>query len=109
MAHGASAVAGDPVVPERFASALQEAGYDFFTGVPCSLVSGLIAVLENSAEVEYYPETREDAAVGLAAGAMMAGRRPVVVMQNSGLGVCVNALTSMALMYRTPFLMLITW
>lgn len=102
-------MAGEPVAPERFAAALQAAGYDFFTGVPCSLVSGLIAVLEGSPEVQYYPETREDAAVGLACGAWMAGKRPVVVMQNSGLGVCINALTSMTMMYRTPCLLLITW
>jgi phosphonopyruvate decarboxylase len=97
------------VPPERFAAALREGGYDFFTGVPCSLVSGLIAVLEADPEIPYYPETREDAAVGLACGAMMAGKKAAVVMQNSGLGVCVNALTSMSLMYKTPCLLLITW
>lgn len=108
MAHP-SAVSGDPVPPEQFAAALREQGYDFFTGVPCSLVSGLIAVLEQEHEIPYYAETREDAAVGLACGAMMAGKKPVVVMQNSGLGVCINALTSMSLMYKTPCLLLITW
>jgi sulfopyruvate decarboxylase subunit alpha len=109
MAHGASAVEGEPVAPERFVAALRERGFDFFTGVPCSLVSGLIRELERSPDVPYYAETREDAAVGLACGAMMAGKQPVVVMQNSGLGVCINALTSMSLMYRTPCLLLITW
>lgn len=84
-------------------------GYDFFTGVPCSLVSGLIATLEGRGDLPYYPETREDAAVGLACGAMMAGKQPVVIMQNSGLGVCINALTSLVLMYKTPCLLLITW
>lgn len=90
-------------------AALRRLGYDFFTGVPCSLVSGLIAALEAGPETPYYAETREDAAVGLACGAMMARKRPVVIMQNSGLGVCINALTSMTLMYRTPCLLLITW
>jgi sulfopyruvate decarboxylase subunit alpha len=108
MAH-ASAVAGEPVAPERLAAALRELGYDFFTGVPCSLISGLIAELERSPDTPYYAETREDAAVGLACGAMMAGKQPVVLMQNSGLGVCINALASLTLMYKTPCLLLITW
>jgi phosphonopyruvate decarboxylase len=108
MAH-APAVAGEAVSPRTFDAALIQAGYDFFTGVPCSLISGLIAELEANPATDYYPETREDAAVGLACGAMMAGKRPVVLMQNSGLGVCINALTSMSLMYRTPCLLLITW
>jgi sulfopyruvate decarboxylase subunit alpha len=108
MAHG-SVFATEAVSPERFLAGMRDLGYDFFTGVPCSLVSGLIAALEADAETPYYAETREDAAVGLACGAMMAGKRPVVIMQNSGLGVCVNALTSMSMMYRTPCLLLITW
>lgn len=107
--HHASAVAGEAVPPTVFLQALRDAGYDFFTGVPCSLVSGLIAALEADPEVPYHAETREDAAVGLACGAMMAGKKPVVIMQNSGLGVCINALTSMTMMYKTPCLLLITW
>jgi sulfopyruvate decarboxylase subunit alpha len=86
---------------------LREAGFDFFTGVPCSLAKSLIATLEERGG--YIPETREDAAVGLAAGAYMAGKQPIVIMQNSGLGVCVNALASLSLMYNFPCLLLITW
>lgn len=90
-----------------FVSYLRDADFDFFTGVPCSLVKSIIAVLEN--EGAYIPETREDAAVGLAVGAYMAGKQPVVIMQNSGLGVCLNALSSLSLIYGFPCLLLITW
>jgi sulfopyruvate decarboxylase subunit alpha len=90
-----------------FLHLLREAGFDFFTGVPCSLAKSLIATLEERGG--YIPETREDAAVGLAAGAYMAGKQPTVIMQNSGLGVCVNALASLSLMYNFPCLLLITW
>jgi sulfopyruvate decarboxylase alpha subunit len=86
---------------------LLDAGFDFFTGVPCSLAKSLIATLEERGG--YVPETREDAAVGLAAGAYMAGKQPTVIIQNSGLGVCVNALASLSLMYNFPCLLLITW
>ncbi|MCS6924321.1 MAG: thiamine pyrophosphate-binding protein [Candidatus Binatia bacterium] len=91
----------------EFCRLLVESGFDFFTGVPCSLVKSVIALLEEQGG--YVPETREDAAVGLAAGAAMAGKRPVVIMQNSGLGVCLNALASLSLLYRLPCLLLITW
>src|SRR6266508_5453448 len=88
----ASAVHGAAVVPERLVAQLKQLGYDFFTGVPCSLVSGLIATLESDPSYGYIAETREDAAIGLACGATLAGRQPVVIMQNSGLGVCINSL-----------------
>jgi phosphonopyruvate decarboxylase len=45
----------------------------------------------------------------MAVGAWMAGRRPVLLMQNSGLGVAVNALASLMLMYQTPALLVISW
>ena len=90
-----------------FLQHLHNEGFDFFTGVPCSLVKSLIATLEEGGG--YIPETREDAAVGLAVGAYMAGKQPVVIMQNSALGVCLNALASLSLMYHFPCLLLVTW
>jgi sulfopyruvate decarboxylase subunit alpha len=91
----------------RFVDGLLGAGFDFFTGVPCSLVKTLLAELERRRL--YHGETREDAALGVAAGAYLGGRLPVVVMQNSGLGVSVNALASLHLLYRIPCLLLVTW
>jgi sulfopyruvate decarboxylase subunit alpha len=91
----------------RFVDALLGAGFDFFTGVPCSLVGPVIAELDGRRL--WLPETREDAALGTAAGAYLAGRLPVVVMQNSGLGVSMNALGSLHILYEIPCLLLVTW
>ena len=91
------------------AGLLEAQGFDFFTGVPCSMIEGLIATLETHPRLPYVPAVREDVAVGLAAGAWMAGRRPMVLMQNSGLGTSMNALVSLSLMYRLPALLLVTW
>jgi len=90
----------------ELADALRARGFDFFTGVPCSLVASLIVALE---PYGYVAETREDAALGLAAGAALAGRRPVVVMQNSGFGVSLNAIGSLQDIYALPCLLVITW
>ena len=91
------------------ADLLEAQGYDFFTGVPCSMIEGLIASLEVHPRLPYVPAVREDVAVGIAAGAWLAGRRPMVLMQNSGLGTSMNALVSLSLMYRLPALLLVTW
>ena len=77
--------------------------------MPCSLVGEVIAALETHPRLPYVPAVREDVAVGLAAGAWMAGRLPMVIMQNSGLGTSLNALVSLSLMYRFPTLLLVTW
>jgi phosphonopyruvate decarboxylase len=91
------------------ATLLTRHGFDFFTGVPCSLVEDVISVLEGGHDAPYVAAVREDAAVGLAGGAWFAGRRPCVLMQNSGLGTSLNALASFALMYGLPALVVVTW
>jgi sulfopyruvate decarboxylase subunit alpha len=92
---------------DRFVDALLDAGIDFFAGVPCSLVAPVIAELDRRGL--YHGETREDAALGVAAGAYLGGKLPAVIMQNSGLGVSLNALGSLHQLYEMPCLLLITW
>jgi phosphonopyruvate decarboxylase len=91
------------------AALLERHRFDFFTGVPCSLVEDVIAVLEQGSRAPYVAAVREDVAVGIAAGAWFAGRRPCVLMQNSGLGTSLNALASLSLMYGLPALLVVTW
>ncbi|HBH79831.1 MAG TPA: sulfopyruvate decarboxylase subunit alpha, partial [Nitrospira sp.] len=74
---------------------MQDMGVNFFTGVPDSILGGIIAEL--MIRRLYVPAVREDEAVGIAAGAYMAGRVPAVLMQNSGLGTCLNTLISLNL------------
>ena len=71
---------------QTFIDRLIRENFKFFTGVPCSLLSGLILYLEEIEEANYIPSVREDSAVGLCAGAYLSGALPVLLMQNSGLG-----------------------
>jgi phosphonopyruvate decarboxylase len=92
-----------------FVDALDAHGLDFFAGVPCSLIEDAIATLEGHRRLPWIATPREDVAVGLAAGAWLGGRRPAVLMQNSGLGTSLNALASLSLMYGFPTLLVVTW
>src|ERR1051326_2923374 len=69
----------------RLHAMLRGLGYDVFTGVPCSLLAAVYPVLEVEG-TPYFPATREDLALGLAAGAALAGARPAGPMQKAGLG-----------------------
>ncbi|HEY7651020.1 MAG TPA: thiamine pyrophosphate-binding protein, partial [Methylomirabilota bacterium] len=92
-----------------FVGLLERQGFNFCAGVPCSLIEDVIAALERHPRVPYVSAVREDVAVGLAGGAWFGGRRPAVLMQNSGLGTSLNALASFSLMYGLPLLLLVTW
>jgi sulfopyruvate decarboxylase subunit alpha len=93
----------------EFSETLSSAGFDFFCGVPCSLLGEVIEYLSSSRGFEYVPATREDESLGIAAGAYMGGKKPVVLMQNSGLGNSTDALTSLILLYKFPILLVISW
>ena len=93
----------------EFVDRLQKKGFDYFTGVPCSIFEPLYHELSRRPALRYVPALREDSAVGIAAGAYLGGRMPIVVIQNSGLGYSLNAYTSLILPYRIPLLTLISW
>jgi phosphonopyruvate decarboxylase len=69
----------------------------------------LIRIIEDDPETPHFAAVREDAAVGLCAGAYLAGKLPVLLMQNSGLGYCINAFTSLNLIYKIPVLVIMSW
>jgi len=81
----------------------------FFSGVPCSLLTSIINYAVADTEITYIPAPREDAALGIASGGYIAGTASGILIQNSGLGNVINALTSFNLMYEIPVLMVITW
>jgi phosphonopyruvate decarboxylase len=94
------------IATDDFVAALDERGYDFFSGVPCSYLSGPIAALTEAQR--YVPAVNEGAALAMAAGAASTGRRAAVLLQNSGFGNLINPLTSLLLPYRLPVLMMMT-
>jgi phosphonopyruvate decarboxylase len=46
----------------ELATLLDRHGFDFYTGVPCSLVEDLIAALESHRRAPWIPAVREDVA-----------------------------------------------
>lgn len=89
----------------EFKEELKKSGFDFFTGVPCSILGGLIKAMGS----DYIPSVREDTAIGLASGAYLGGKTPCVLMQNSGLGYCLNVLSSLNIIYRIPVLLIVSY
>jgi phosphonopyruvate decarboxylase len=77
-------------------------GFDFFAGVPDSGLAAFIRDIEALPREMHVTATWEAEAVGLAAGAYLAGKKPCVYMQNAGLGHAVNPLASLCAPYGIP-------
>jgi len=65
-------------------------------------------VRERLPDVRLVLATREEEAFGIAAGLFLGGRRPTVLLQSSGLGNSLNALTSLLIPYRIPVLFVVS-
>ena len=87
---------------------LKRAGIDFATSVPCVNLQSCSTLVGEDPEIIHVPVTREEEGVGICAGAWMGGRRPALLMQNSGLGNSINALASLDMLYGIPLLMIIS-
>ena len=81
----------------------------FVTTVPCKQLAGVIEKIDQSDEMIHVPSNREDEGMGLCAGAFMGGKRPAIIMQNTAIGVTINALTTLIQFYRIPLPMLISY
>ena len=94
---------------DAFLDAAAAAGYDFYTGVPCSFLTPVINRVITRQDLKYVAAASEGEATAIAAGAWLAGRKTVVICQNSGLGNAINPLTSLNHPFKIPTLMIVTW
>ncbi len=92
----------------EFIDAATHHGFWVYSGVPCSYLTPLINGVINSDLTRYIGAVNEGDAVAIASGAELAGRRSVVMLQNSGLGNAVNPLSSLNQVFRIPILLIVT-
>jgi phosphonopyruvate decarboxylase len=97
------------ITADEFLGPARARGFDFYTGVPCSYLTPLINRVIGDGTLAYVGAASEGEAVAIAAGGWLAGRRTVVMCQNSGLGNAVNPLTSLNAPFRIPTLLVVTW
>ena len=104
-----------PVLASLLLDACRNAGIDFYTGVPDSLLSALCNELFDRFGTDgdkHVVAHNEGGAIGLCAGHYLATGRPALCyMQNSGIGNAVNPLVSLmdAEVYSMPCLLVIGW
>ncbi|WP_411969198.1 thiamine pyrophosphate-binding protein [Paucibacter sp. B2R-40] len=87
---------------------LKEAGITSQVGTPCGILAPLWRRTHGDDDVPLVTISREDTALGYAAGQALAGGYPAVLMQNSGFGNCVNVMASLVCPYEIPIILIIS-
>ena len=84
--------------------------YSHLCVVPCSFVKNLInASINFGNEIEYVPCASEAVACSVAAGLKIAGKKPIVIVQSSGLTNMGSCITSLLNPYDIYFPIIVSW
>ncbi len=75
---------------------------DYFLYVPGGSLGSMITAFEDNGGVYVLPLAREEEGMGILGGLALAGKRPVLMMQDNGLGNSQTALTTFLQAYHIP-------
>jgi len=92
-----------------FVNGLIEKGYNKLCVVPCSFAKNVINAVINNSDIEYIPCASEAVACSIAGGLKMAGEKPIVIVQSSGITNMGSCITSLLKPYGVTFPIITSW
>jgi len=93
----------------KFVDKLIKEGYTHLCVVPCSFAKNLINEVINNEQIEYVPSASEAVACSVASGLKMAGKKPIVIVQSSGITNMGSCITSLLKPYDITFPIMVSW
>ena len=94
---------------KEFINRLVEENFTHLCVVPCSFAKYVINEAINNLNIEYLPSASEAVACSIAAGLKMAGKKPIVIVQSSGVTNMGSCITSLLKPYGVTFPILSSW
>lgn len=93
----------------KLVEAFKETGVSLVTALPESLLKTAYAMINQDPDIRYVPVTNEGEMPGISAGAYMAGLRPVMMMENSGLRQLCEPLSRFMQTHNMPMVMIMAY
>ena len=89
--------------------ALKACDVKIISALPETWLVHLIRMADEDPDVTLIRVAKEEEAIGISAGAHLAGVNSALLMQNHGFLAAINPIVSLALLYKIPLLMLISY
>ena len=94
---------------QRIYDALKACDVKIISALPETWLVHLIRMADDDPEMTLVRIAKEEEAIGISAGAHLAGVQSACLMQNHGFLAAINPIVSLALLYKIPLLMLISY
>jgi sulfopyruvate decarboxylase TPP-binding subunit len=91
---------------EAFYDGFKAAGIDFAVYLPDSMLDGIEQLMLDRGGIEAYQCSREDEGIAMAMGAFLVGKRPVALMEGSGIGMS-GLILARGIVQKTPTMLII--
>jgi sulfopyruvate decarboxylase subunit beta len=88
---------------------LKRQNIDVVSTLPCEKISALLRFVADERAFCHVGLNREENGVGISAGVYLAGGRPAMIIQSTGLGNSLNAIMSLTVTYRLPLPIIASW
>ncbi|RQD82316.1 MAG: sulfopyruvate decarboxylase subunit beta [Methanocalculus sp. MSAO_Arc2] len=95
------------MIEEEILEILRDEDIDLISHLPCDRAGKLCAEITQS--FSEIPLLREEDGTGISAGAFLAGKRPAMVIQSSGIGNMLNSLLSLQGTFHLPLPIIASW
>jgi sulfopyruvate decarboxylase alpha subunit len=103
-----SAAQAPPAWHDILRQVFKDQGISLVVYVPDNVLRPLIDGIHADPAFTAFPCAREEEAIGIATGAIMAGRRTAVLMQTSGFATLPNVLASLPVAFQVPVVMVVS-
>lgn len=96
--------------PERAViEILKRNNIDVISTLPCEKISVLLRFVARDRAFCHVGLNREENGVGISAGVYLAGGKPLMLIQSTGLGTLINAVMSLSVAYGLPLPIIASW
>ena len=91
---------------EAFYEGFKAGGIDFAVFLPDSMLDGIEQLVLERGGIDIYQCSREDEGIAMAMGAFLVGRRPVALMEGSGIGLS-GLVLARGIVQKTPCMLIV--
>jgi len=94
---------------EKVIKILKDNNIDVLTTLPCAKIKNLLNLVYSDSDFRAIALNKEEDGIGISAGVYLAGGKPAMIIQSSGLGNCFGALLSLTVTYKLPLPIITSW